>query len=73
MVSNGEARGEETEHQEGLCRGLVLDIVLDRIRQEELELEEYLQNTQAIFIAFSSFNPDCAPKMIYTISVSVAT
>ena len=43
MVPDGKAGGEEAKHQERLGGGLVLDIVLHRVRQEEFELQEYLR------------------------------
>lgn len=47
MVADGEAGGEQPEYQEGLRGGLVLHIVLDRVRQEELKLEEDLRPATA--------------------------
>lgn len=41
-VSNCKASGEKPKDKEGLGTGLVLDIVLDGIRDEVLHLEEYL-------------------------------
>lgn len=41
-MSNCEAGGEKPKDKEGLGTGLVLDIVLDGIRDEVLHLEEYL-------------------------------
>jgi len=41
-VADRQAGGEEAEHQKGLRAGLVLDVVLDGVRDEVLDLEEYL-------------------------------
>ena len=42
VVSDSEAGGEQAKYQEGLRAGLVLDIVLDWVRDEVLVLEEDL-------------------------------
>ena len=43
VMAHGQAGCEQAEDQEGLCAGLVLDVVLDGIRDEVLVLEEHLQ------------------------------
>ena len=42
-VANCQTRSQESEHKEWLCAGLVLDIILDGVRDEVLVLEEDLQ------------------------------
>lgn len=44
-MTNSQAGREEAKDQEGLCAGLVGDIVLDGIRDEVLDLEEYLRQS----------------------------
>lgn len=52
VVADSQACGQETEHQEGLCAGLVLDIVLDRVWDEVLDLEEDLKTTNNKMMLF---------------------
>ena len=41
-VPNRQPSSQEPKHQEGLCASLVLDIILDGVRDEVLDLEEDL-------------------------------
>ena len=43
MVAIRQACREQAEHEEGLGGGLVLDIISDRVRQEERVLEPHLR------------------------------
>ena len=42
-MSDCKPSGEKPKDKERLCTGLVLDIILDGIRDEVLDLEEYLR------------------------------
>ena len=41
-MANSQASGEKPKDKEGLGAGLILDVILDRIGNEELDLEEDL-------------------------------
>ncbi len=43
MVPNGQARGEQAEDEEGLRARLVGHVVLDGVRDEELDLRKHLR------------------------------
>jgi hypothetical protein len=46
VVAPRQAGGEQPEHEERLRGGLVLDVVVDGIGEEELELEENLRENE---------------------------
>lgn len=47
VVTPSQTGRQETKHQERLRAGLVLDVILDWVGQEELELEENLRKDEA--------------------------